>query len=357
MKIRDELLRNIRQVEPYVPGEQPQEQVVKLNTNENPYPPSPEVKKALASLDTDAFRLYPDPASSVLVKALADQYQVSEDQVFVGVGSDDVLSLCFLTFFNSDKPILFPDITYSFYKVWAQLYRIPYECPKLNEDFRIVKEDYYRENGGVIFPNPNAPTAVYEELDFIEDILEHNRDSIVIVDEAYVDFAGRSAIELIGRYDNLIVTQTFSKARSMAGMRIGYAIADPELIRCLNDVKYSFNSYTMSRAALVCGAAAVKDREYFEENVRKIIGTREWAKEELKSLGFVMTDSKANFIFARHPGYDAGTLFEELKAEHIYVRHWDEERIGQYLRITVGTDAEMKTLFDFLKKAVHPTGC
>ena len=357
MKIRDELLRNIRQVEPYVPGEQPQEQVVKLNTNENPYPPSPEVKKALASLDTDAFRLYPDPASSVLVKALADQYQVSEDQVFVGVGSDDVLSLCFLTFFNSDKPILFPDITYSFYKVWAQLYRIPYECPKLNEDFRIVKEDYYRENGGVIFPNPNAPTAVYEELDFIEDILEHNRDSIVIVDEAYVDFAGRSAIELIGRYDNLIVTQTFSKARSMAGMRIGYAIADPELIRCLNDVKYSFNSYTMSRAALVCGAAAVKDREYFEENVRKIIRTREWAKEELKSLGFVMTDSKANFIFARHPGYDAGTLFEELKAEHIYVRHWDEERIGQYPRITVGTDAEMKTLFDFLKKAVHPTGC
>ena len=357
MKIRDELLRNIRQVEPYVPGEQPQEQVVKLNTNENPYPPSPEVKKALASLDTDAFRLYPDPASSVLVKALADQYQVGEDQVFVGVGSDDVLSLCFLTFFNSDKPILFPDITYSFYKVWAQLYRIPYECPKLNEDFRIVKEDYYRENGGVIFPNPNAPTAVYEELDFIEDILEHNRDSIVIVDEAYVDFAGRSAIELIGRYDNLIVTQTFSKARSMAGMRIGYAIADPELIRCLNDVKYSFNSYTMSRAALVCGAVAVKDREYFEENVRKIIRTREWAKEELKSLGFVMTDSKANFIFARHPGYDAGTLFEELKAEHIYVRHWDEERIGQYLRITVGTDAEMKILFDFLKKTVHPTGC
>ena len=227
MKIREELLKNIRQVEPYVPGEQPQEQVVKLNTNENPYPPSPEVKKALDSLDTDALRLYPDPASSVLVKALAEQYHVGEDQVFAGVGSDDVLSLCFLTFFNSDKPILFPDITYSFYKVWAQLYRIPYECPELDEDFRIVREDYYRENGGIIFPNPNAPTAIYEELDFIEDILEHNRDSIVIVDEAYVDFAGRSAIELIDRYDNLIVTQTFSKSRSMAGMRIGYAIACP----------------------------------------------------------------------------------------------------------------------------------
>ncbi len=353
MKIRDELLRNIRQVEPYVPGEQPQEQVVKLNTNENPYPPSPEVKKALASLDTDAFRLYPDPASSVLVKALAEQYHVGEDQVFVGVGSDDVLSLCFLTFFNSDKPILFPDITYSFYKVWAQLYRIPYECPKLNEDFRIVKEDYYRENGGVIFPNPNAPTAIYEELDFIEDILKHNSDSVVIVDEAYVDFAGRSAIELIGRYDNLIVTQTFSKARSMAGMRIGYAIANPELIRCLNDVKYSFNSYTMSRAALVCGAAAVRDREYFEENVRKIVNTRERVKEELKSLGFVLTDSKANFIFARHPEYDAGKLFKELKEEHIYVRHWDDERIGQYLRITVGTEEEMNILSDFLKRALH----
>lgn len=353
MKIRDELLRNIRQVEPYVPGEQPQEQVVKLNTNENPYPPSPEVKKALASLDTDAFRLYPDPASSVLIKALAEQYHVGENQVFVGVGSDDVLSLCFLTFFNSDKPILFPDITYSFYKVWAQLYRIPYECPKLNEDFRIVKEDYYRENGGVIFPNPNAPTAIYEELDFIEDILKHNSDSVVIVDEAYVDFAGRSAIELIGRYDNLIVTQTFSKARSMAGMRIGYAIANPELIRCLNDVKYSFNSYTMSRAALVCGAAAVRDREYFEENVRKIVNTRERAKEELKSLGFVLTDSKANFIFARHPEYDAGKLFKELKEEHIYVRHWDDERIGQYLRITVGTEEEMNILSDFLKRALH----
>ena len=352
MKIREELLRNIRQVEPYVPGEQPQEQVVKLNTNENPYPPSPEVKKALASLDTDAFRLYPDPASSVLVKALAEQYQVGEDQVFVGVGSDDVLSLCFLTFFNSDKPVLFPDITYSFYKVWAQLYRIPYECPRLNDDFRIVKEDYYRDNGGVIFPNPNAPTAIYEELDFIEDILEHNRNSIVIVDEAYVDFAGRSAIELIGRYDNLIVTQTFSKARSMAGMRIGYAIANPALIRCLNDVKYSFNSYTMSRAALVCGAAAVKDRAYFEENVRRIVKTREWVKKELKSLGFALTESKANFIFARHPEYDAGKLFEELKAEHIYVRHWNDERIGQYLRITVGTDEEMNTLFSFLRKKV-----
>lgn len=350
MAVRAELLENIRTVEPYVPGEQPQEKVIKLNTNENPYPPAPGVQEALDSLDPADFRLYPDPSSGVLVKALAENYKVSEDQVFVGVGSDDVLALCFLTFFNSEKPLLFPDITYSFYKVWAELYRIPYECPELDKDFRIVKEDYYRENGGIIFPNPNAPTAIYEELDFIEDILEHNRDSIVIIDEAYVDFAGRSAMELIGKYDNLIVTQTFSKARSMAGMRIGYAVSNPELVRCLNDVKYSFNSYTMSRAAMVCGAAAVKDRDYLEETVRKIKETRERTKKELAELGFEFTDSKANFLFARHPEYDAGRLFEELKKAHIYVRHWKDEKISQYLRITIGTDDEMDALLGFLRK-------
>ena len=352
MAVRAELLKNIRSVDPYVPGEQPQEKVVKLNANENPYPPSPGVQEALDSLDPADFRLYPDPSSSVLVKALAENYGVNEDQVFVGVGSDDVLSLCFLTFFNSEKPILFPDITYSFYKVWAELYRIPYECPELDKDFRIVGADYYRENGGIIFPNPNAPTAIYEELDFIEDILEHNRDSVVIVDEAYIDFAGRSAIELIGKYDNLIVTQTFSKARSMAGMRIGYAVSNPDLIRCLNDVKYSFNSYTMSRAALACGAAAVKDVEYLEETVRKIKETRERTKKELAQLGFEFTDSKANFLFARHPRYDAGKLFEELKEAHIYVRHWNDEKIRDYLRITIGTDEEMDVLFDYLRKRV-----
>ena len=352
MAVRAEILKNIRSVDPYVPGEQPQEKVVKLNTNENPYPPSPGVQEALDSLDPADFRLYPDPSSSVLVKALAENYGVNEDQVFVGVGSDDVLSLCFLTFFNSEKPILFPDITYSFYKVWAELYRIPYECPELDKDFRIVGADYYRENGGIIFPNPNAPTAIYEELDFIEDILEHNRDSVVIVDEAYIHFAGRSAIELIGKYANLIVTQTFSKARSMAGMRIGYAVSNPDLIRCLNDVKYSFNSYTMSRAALACGAAAVKDVEYLEETVRKIKETRERTKKELAQLGFEFTDSKANFLFARHPRYDAGKLFEELKEAHIYVRHWNDEKIRDYLRITIGTDEEMDVLFDYLRKRV-----
>ncbi len=348
--------KNIRKVEPYVPGEQPQKKVVKLNTNENPYPPAPGVRKALENMDAQKLRLYPDPTAGPLVEELARFYHVKPEQVFVGVGSDDVLSMCFLTFFNSDKPVLFPDITYSFYKVWAELYRIPYECPPLNEDFHIVKEDYYKENGGVVFPNPNAPTALYEELDFVEDIVAHNQDSIVIVDEAYVDFAGCSALELVDKYDNLVVVQTFSKARSMAGMRIGYAISNPMLIRYLNDAKYSFNSYTINQPSLVCGVEAVKDKEYFEEGLRKIIKTREWAKEEFKKLGFQFTDSKANFIFATHPDYDAGELFEAMKENGIYVRYWGSRRIEQYMRITVGTEEEMEIMFSFLKKYMNKQG-
>ena len=349
MAVRAELLKNIRQVEPYVPGEQPQNKVIKLNTNENPYPPAPGVERVLREMDTDRFRLYPDPAAEELTGCLAEYYGVDQDQVFVGVGSDDVLSMCFLTFFNSGKPVLFPDITYSFYKVWAELYKIPYETPALDEQFHIVKEDYYRENGGIIFPNPNAPTAIYEELDFIEDILEHNRDSIVIVDEAYIDFAGRSALELIDRYDNLIVTQTFSKARSMAGMRIGYAVSNPELIRCLNDVKYSFNSYTMDRTAIAAGVAAVEDKAYFDETCNKIIETREWTKKELKALGFSFQDSMSNFIFATHKTCPAKELFEALRGQHIYVRYFQKDRIDNFLRITVGTKEEMQKFIDFLK--------
>ena len=239
--------KNIRKVEPYVPGEQPQRKVIKLNTNENPYAPAPGVTKALEEMNTDRLRLYPDPTAAPLVNALADFYHVNPDQVFVGVGSDDVLSMCFLTFFNSEKPIFFPDITYSFYKVWADLYRIPYECQKLDENFKIIKEDYYKENGGVIFPNPNAPTGLYEDLVDVEDIIAHNQDVIVIVDEAYVDFAGSSAMELIDKYENLIIVQTFSKARSMAGMRIGYAISNPTLIKYLK------------RMTSMCVSGAVKE--------------------------------------------------------------------------------------------------
>ena len=344
---------NIRKVEPYVPGEQPQGNVIKLNTNENPYPPAPGVRTALQNVDTDLMRRYPDPTAGELVHTLAEYYGVKDEQVFVGVGSDDVLAMCFLTFFNSQKPILFPDITYSFYKVWAELYRIPYECPQVDSQFRIVKEDYYKENGGVIFPNPNAPTSIYEELDFVEDILQHNQDVIVIVDEAYVDFAGKSALELIDRYDNLIVVQTFSKARSMAGMRIGYAISNPTLIKYLNDAKYSFNSYTMNQTSLVCGVEAVKDRTYFEEQTAKIIETREWSKKQLSALGFVFPDSRANFIFAKHPEFDAKELFEALKKEDIYVRFLGGSRIKDYLRISIGTRQEMEMLISFLKTYIE----
>ena len=344
--------KNIRKVEPYVPGEQPQHKVMKLNTNENPYPPAPGVKKALMNMDVDRMRLYPDPTAGELVHTLAEYYGVKDNQVFVGVGSDDVLAMCFLTFFNSEKPVLFPDITYSFYKVWAELYRIPYECPALDNDFRLVKEDYYKENGGIIFPNPNAPTSIYEDLDFVEDILKHNQDVIVIVDEAYIDFAGKSAIELVNKYDNLIVVQTFSKARSMAGMRIGYAISNPTLIKYLNDAKYSFNSYTMNQTSLVCGVEAVRDKAYFEECVQKIVDTREWVKEELSKLGFSFPDSKSNFIFVTHPKVSAKVLFEALKKQNIYVRFLGGARIEEYLRISIGTREEMETLISFLKNYI-----
>ena len=343
------LEENIRKVTPYVPGEQPQCKVIKLNTNENPYPPAPGVKEALRNLDTDRLRLYPDPEMKTLISALAEFYEVKKEQVFAGVGSDDVLSMCFLTFFNSGKPILFPDITYSFYKVWADLYRIPYECQPLDENLRIRKEDYEKENGGIIFPNPNAPTSIYEDLSFVEDILKKNRDVIVIVDEAYIDFAGPSAVRLIDTYDNLIVTQTFSKSRSMAGMRIGFAIGNERLIRWLNDVKYSFNSYTLSYPSIVCGTEAVKDRAYFEETTERIIRTRTWVQKELKELGFIFPESSTNFIFAKHPDYSGTDLFEALRNENIYVRHWNDPAIKEYLRISVGTDEEMETFLNVLR--------
>lgn len=341
----------VRRTIPYTPGEQPQAaNLIKLNTNENPYPPAPGVAKVKNAMDTDLLRLYPDPAAGVLVDALADFYHVDKNQVFVGVGSDDVLSVAFLTFFNSEKPVLFPDITYSFYPVWAGIYRIPYETCPLDEDFRIRPEDYYKDNGGIVFPNPNAPTAIYESLDTVEDILKHNRDVVVIVDEAYIDFAGKSALELIHKYDNLLVVQTFSKSRSMAGIRIGYAIGYPELIQAMNDVKYSINSYTMNLPSLLMGAEAVKDKDYFYDCVDRIKATRERTKERLAALGFEFPDSQANFIFARHPRYDGKALFEALRRENIFVRYFNQPRIDQYLRITVGTDEQMDVLIKFLEK-------
>lgn len=343
-------VNNVRKVIPYTPGEQPNvENMIKLNTNENPYPPSPKVVEAMKSLQADTLRLYPDPTCADLVKTLADYHNVNPENVFVGVGSDDVLAMAFLTFFNSDKPILFPDITYSFYDVWADLFRIPYETPALNEQFCICKEDYYKENGGVIFPNPNAPTGVYANLDTVEDIVKHNSDVIVIVDEAYIDFGGKSALSLVEKYNNLLVVRTFSKSRSMAGMRIGYAVGNPTLIKYLNDAKYSFNSYTMDQTALSYGKAAVLDEDYFIRTCLKIMNTRELTKKELSALGFTFPDSQANFIFATHPKYAAKDLFAALREKNIYVRYFNKPRIDNYLRITIGTDEEMQALIDFLK--------
>lgn len=343
--------KHVRKVVPYVPGEQPKHRnIIKLNTNENPYPPAPGVTEALKAMDGELLRRYPDPAAEVLVKSLAGRYGLSPEQVFVGVGSDDVLAMCFLTFFNSGRPILFPDITYSFYDVWAEVFRIPYECQPLNEAFEIVKEDYYKANGGVIFPNPNAPTGMCQSLEDVEDIIAHNRDGVVIVDEAYIDFGGRSALELIDRYDNLLVVQTFSKSRSLVGLRVGYAMGNKTLIKYLNDVKYSFNSYTMNAPTLAAAAAAVEDEAYFQETTGKIIRTRERVKEELRELGFRFGDSKSNFLFITHPELAARELFEALKIKRIYVRYFNKPRIDNYLRVTIGTDEEMDVFLDFLRR-------
>ncbi len=341
---------NIRKVTPYTPGEQPNRpKMIKLNTNENPYPPAPGVRTALRDFDTNCLRLYPDPAATELIEALSAYHKVDASQVFVGVGSDDVLAMAFMTFFNSDKPILFPDISYSFYPVWAEEFRIPYQTPALSSDFGIVKEDYFVENGGVIFPNPNAPTSLSLPLAEVEEIVQKNQDVVVIVDEAYVDFGADSALPLVEKYDNLLVVRTFSKSRSMAGIRIGYAIGSPILIRYLNDVKYSFNSYTMNQLTLKLGAASIQDDAYFRETIEKIIRTREHAKQVLGEMGFSFPDSKSNFLFITHPKYPAKDLFEALKAKDIYVRYFALPKIDNYLRVTIGTDAQMETFYEFLR--------
>ncbi len=350
-------MNNIRRVTPYTPGEQPNKPgMIKLNTNENPYPPAPGVARVLQQLDADRLRLYPDPAAKVLVEAVAKTHGLAPEQVFVGVGSDDVLAMCFLTFFNSGKPILFPDITYSFYDVWADLFRIPYETPALDENFEIRPADYKKENGGIIFPNPNAPSGVECAQAVIEEILQANPDVIVIVDEAYVDFGATSALPLLEKYDNLLVVQTFSKSRSLAGIRIGYACGSPTLIKYLNDVKYSFNSYTMDTTALAVGVAALEDEAYFKETLAKIIATREWTKAELKKLGFSILDSKSNFLFATHEGCPAEELFEALRGENIYVRYFKKPRIDNYLRITIGTRQEMEAFLSFVENYLQTRG-
>lgn len=342
---------NVRKVEPYVAGEQPKNHnIIKLNTNECPYPPAPGVAKRAEEMNCDDLRLYPDMNAEKLVNSLSEYYHVDPAKIFVGVGSDDVLAMSFMTFFNSDKPILFPDITYSFYDVWAELYRIPYKTCALTDDFHIRKEDYMVPNGGVIFPNPNAPTGVLESVDMIEEIIRANRDVVVIIDEAYVDFGGESVLPLIDKYDNLLVVQTFSKSRALAGMRIGFAMGSEKLIGYLKDAKFSFNSYTLNMPAIEMGVEAVKDDAYFKETVNRIITTRERVKRELKELGFDFTDSKSNFLFATHKTVPAQELFRVLKENGIYVRYWNKKRIDNRLRITIGTDEQMDQLISFLRE-------
>ena len=338
---------NIRRVIPYIPGEQPKDRnVIKLNTNECPYPPAPGVRKKAEDFDYERLRLYPDTEAGELAEALCQYYHIGKEQLFIGVGSDDVLAMAFLAFFHSGKPVFFPDITYSFYDVWAELYRIPYEQKKLGEDFRIVKEDYMAENGGIIIPNPNAPTGILERTEMIEEIVA---GSIVIIDEAYVDFGGESCRKLIDKYENLLVVQTFSKSRAMAGLRIGFAMGGEKLIRYLKDVKFSFNSYTMNMLSVELGTEAVRDKEYFRGTVRKIIATRERVKKELADMGFTFPDSKGNFIFASHRDIPAKRIFEELKQQGVYVRYWEKPRIDNYLRITIGTDEEMDIFIRHLR--------
>jgi histidinol-phosphate aminotransferase len=346
--------KNIRKVVPYVPGEQPDaKDMVKLNTNENPYPPAPGVCRVLHEMDTNQLRRYPDAGVRPLVEELARFYGLNSSQVFVGVGSDDVLAMAFLTFFNSEQPILFPDITYSFYPVWCNLYHIPYETQALDENFRLVKEDYEKKNGGVVIANPNAPTSIYEDLFVMEDIIKHNQDSVVIIDEAYIDYAGRSAIELIEKYDNLLVVQTFSKSRSMAGMRIGYAMGNEKLIEALNHVKYSYNSYTMNMTSILAGVESVKDEAYFYKTIEKIKRTRKSTEERLRALGFSLPESGSNFVFASHREIAAKEIFTKLREHNIYVRYFDLPRIDNHLRITMGTEEEMDKLIRFLREWIQ----
>lgn len=346
-----EFIKNIRTVVPYTPGEQPKEKdVIKLNTNENPYPPSPAVKRVLEEFNAGILRKYPDPLCTELVSALSEVYGVSKEKIFVGVGSDDVLAMSFLTFFNSEKPIVFPDITYSFYDVWADVFRIPYETIPLKDDFTIDTEAFLNKDcGGVVIPNPNAPTGVFLDTSSIEEIIKAHKDSVVIIDEAYVDFGGESVLPLIDKYENLLVVRTFSKSRSLAGSRIGYAFGSETLIKYLSDVKFSFNSYTIDSVTQKIGVASLSDKVYFEETLKKIIDTREYFKKEVSSLGFTFPDSMSNFLFIHHDKYDAKELFEALKQNKIFVRYFDKPRINDYLRVTIGTKDEMDKLLEFLK--------
>ncbi len=344
---------NLIKIEPYVAGEQPaKKDFIKLNANENPYPPSPKVFEAIRDFDAGLLRKYPSADCTGLVKAIAEYEGLSPENVFAGNGTDDVLSLCFRAFFNSDKPILFPDITYSFNTVWCDILRIPYKTLHVDKDFNINSADYARENGGVVIANPNAPTSIGRDLNFIREILEENKNSVVIVDEAYVDFGGTTAVPLLREYDNLAITRTFSKSRSMAGMRLGYAMGSAELIAALYAAKDSMNSYPVDSVAQAAGIASIKDEDYFQSTIKKVIATRERLSSELRGMGFSLPDSSTNFLFAKHEKYSAEEIFGYLKSRDIYVRWFNKPRISDRLRITIGTDSETDALIGALKEYI-----
>jgi histidinol-phosphate aminotransferase len=339
----------VKDLVPYVPGEQPKiSNLVKLNTNENPYGPSPRAIEAMRGELSDSLRLYPDPNSDLLKQAVARYYQVRPQQVFLGNGSDEVLAHIFHGLFQHGAPLLFPDVSYSFYPVYCGLYGIPYEAVALDEQFRICPADYARPNAGIIFPNPNAPTGCLLGLEAIEQILQASPDSVVVVDEAYIDFGGETAIGLVDRYPNLLVTQTLSKSRSLAGLRVGLAVGHPDLIEALERIKNSFNSYPIDRLAVVGATAAFEDREYFAKTCRAVIDSREQLVGQLQGLGFEVLPSAANFIFARHPQKDAGELAASLREEGVLVRHFKQPRIAQFLRITIGTPEQNQALINAL---------
>lgn len=340
----------VRGLTPYVPGEQPKiADLIKLNTNENPYPPSPAATAAIAAAVDSALRLYPDPNADRLKAAIAAHHGLKASQVFVGNGSDEVLAFVFQGLLQHEQPILFPDITYSFYPVYCGLYGVQYKTVPLDEGFRIRVADYAQPNGGVILPNPNAPTGCLLPLAEIETLLQSNANSVVVIDEAYIDFGGASAAVLVDRYPNLLVVQTFSKSRSLAGMRVGFALGNAELIDGLERIKNSFNSYPLDRLAQAGATAAMEDRAYFEQTRQAVIDTRERLNDELAALGFEVLPSAANFVFARHPGRDAAQLAAALRERKIIVRHFRTARIEQFLRITIGTDEQCAALVRALK--------
>ncbi|MBY6756685.1 histidinol-phosphate transaminase [Clostridium botulinum] len=343
-----------KDIEPYVCGEQPKnKKIIKLNTNENPYPPSPKVLQTIKNAAKDDLRLYPDPNCDALRKTIANYYNLSKEEVFIGNGSDEVLALSFLAFFNPEETVVFSDISYSFYPVYANLYKLDYKLAKLREDFSIDIDDFKNTKGGAVITNPNAPTGLYLSLDSIKQILEDNINKVVIVDEAYIDFGGESSVSLIKDYPNLLVIQTLSKSRSLAGMRIGFALGQKELIKGLNRIKNSFNSYTIDRISSLAAIEAIKDEEYFKECTSKVIKIRNWTINELREIGFKIIPSKSNFIFITHDTYQAEDIFIKLKDENVLVRYFNKDRISNYLRVSIGSKEEMEIFIDKIKKIIN----